>query len=338
MAGLGIVTSTAIGVTDEPGRGVAYTPATLAAGKLVHCHCTSDNVFLCAYSLIWNAATADPLIPGAFTAKTALARSIFWWVGTDSGKSVPAVDRAGTPGYLYSNASPALVDGTSNGGMVYYLVIINLVPALLSYSVDKGTVDFVASNWVVNSVPLDVNGTPLEQVIWNKGVHSYGAHLFVVGERPSDHALYMCKKNLLSGWTYYLGSKGWSSDPATLSPLLDNNGAVLTSLGPVSVSTFQDTWYLSATAKPAANTIASFYRARHPLLGWTKMTQTVDLGTVTAAASAGVFFQQAVAASAALVGLADLDTVVGIPYTYTIESATALRTYWNALPVPRIRV
>lgn len=337
-ARLSILTATYTGaVTDEPGRGSAYTPSQIAAGQLVHAHPTRGNMFLVAFSRIWTGATANASTPGAFTAKTAVDRPYFGWVNTDSGGIVLATDRGGTPGVLYSTgiATPVLVGGASNGGMVYFLVTLGGIPALLSYRTDYGVVEFCGSSWVVNSVPI-YNDIPNEEVVWNKGIHAHGAYLYFVGEQASSHTLFMCKKGLMrGGGTLYLGAKGWSPYPNDLSPLTDPSGTVLTSTGLVSLATFQDVWFMSVVKKPAADAMGTFLRARHPLSGWrTIAADAVNLGAVSPVATSGVFFQQGVNTNRAHNKLVSTD-LAGIPYCHTSEAATSLRTAWDIMTVPR---
>lgn len=325
---MSIVTGTPISALDEPGRGCIYDPSVFAAGALVHVH-QAKNVFLLAHSRTWTAATPIPASPGEFSAKTVQPRATFRWVNTDSGERVPAVDRSGTPGLLYSSGPNwRLVSGASNGGMVYYLGIQDGTPLLVTYRTDAGAVEFISSEWL----------NPMGSVNWNKGIFVHGNHMYVVGSDATG-VLYMHRRNLMgNAMRSYLGATGWVLSPGGMVSMKDAYGTPLKSLGPVSLFTTASTWFLSVTAKPAADTIASFYRSNHPLSGWVPMSPTVNLGANANAVSDGVFFQSALHANAKHALLAAADVVGGIPATWTGETSTRLATQWGLLAIPTYKL
>lgn len=333
LSRLGLVTATPASINDESGRGAIFDPARLAAGRLVHAHAVGASKFLLLYSDSWTAGTLDSAVPGSYTAKTAVTRPSAWWVDSDTGTGVAAVERGGPAGQLYPPTAMTLVAASSFGSMLYALGLLSGSPVLFFYRAQSGTLEYVGNEWIADATP-----SAGETVRWNKGVLISGRYLYLVGEQPTSHTLFLAKQALSTARQVplYLGAKGWTPQPGELTPLRDRYGTALTSLGPVSLARHLDEWYLSTTAKPAAETTASFFRAKHPISGWHRLAKTVSFGT---GAATGAFFQQAVHANPRHAALLDrLDVIAGLPFTYTTETASALRTAWDVLPVPRGRL
>lgn len=330
---LGVVSSSPLSINDEPGRGSIFSPAGLAAGRLVHAHQVAPGKFLLLFSDSWTSATLDPAVPGSYSAKTAVARPSAYWVDTAVGSAVPATERGATPGQLYPQAPVTLVAASSFGSILYALVILDGSPAVLFYRVRTGVLEYLGNTWLPAATP-----TAAETVTWNKGILLSGNYAYVVGEQPTSHALYLSKYALSTAKQapLYLGARGWTPRPAELTPLRSASNTALTSLGPVSLARHMDDWYLSTTAKPATETIASFHRARNPFSGFRRLAKTLSLGTGPAT---GAFFVQAVHANPRHASLLDRpDVIAGFPVTYATETASALRTAWDVLPIPRASV
>lgn len=336
-SGLSIVTSTPAAISDEDGRGAIYSPAVLAAGRLVHTHAVEAHQFLAIFSDTWINATANQSVPGTFSAKTALNRPVAFWVNSRAGGRTPAMDQGGEPSHLFPRRTISLVAATSMGPMLYLLVIVDgKNPALLNYRTAPGVLAFISAQWLPGAIVDDAT----DPVVWDKGIFQSGAYLYFVGAAANDR-LCMAKYPLSAPRSkpLYLGAKGWTPNPSEIVPLATRTGAPLTSIGPVSLARYQSEWYLSATARPATETTASFYRAAHPSSGWAPLPGTVTLGTDAAAVSTGVFFQDSVEANPRHQVLAgNAEAVAGLPYVHTVQADTAMRTAWGILPVPRQRM
>lgn len=335
---LGIVTSTPVATaTDEPGRGSIYDLSKLAAGRLFHCH-RSDNAFLLSFSTIWTDATAAANAPGTFSAKTAYNRPTFWWTNpTSDGSNVGAISGYGTPaGQLYpqGDATLRITSAVSIGDMLVYLGTHKGGQFLVTFRVSKGSTQFIGSQWLT---PIS-DGTTT--TTWDRGVFGFGNHLYVVGSQPNS-TLMLCKIRMGSTVQSYLSSTGWTLDQTLAEPLLDASGAAITSEGNVSLATYRDTWVMSTVADAGPNWAAKFWRCKHPLQGFRPLAHAeINLGPKTTSAMlCGAFLQQSVTVNP------DHDALLsgtvaagGLAYTYTVESATALRTNWGVLAVPHFRL
>lgn len=331
---LGLVTATPQAITDEDVRGAIYDPATLAAGRLVHVQPTgSESRFLVVYSDIWNEATPNQTVPGTFSAKTALALPMAYWVHSESGDRVPAIDRGGAAGQLYPRATLKLVGGSDNARMMYLLALSGTNPAMLAYRVTAGALDYVSSSWI-QSVQIGTDAA--NPVVWNKGIHTSGRYVYHVGSQPNG-ALHMRRAMIGNHrpWAWFRGDKGWMAQPSEMSPMRTIEGAVMTSVGPVSIARYHGEWYLSTTALVNTEYIVSFWRAANPFTGWHKLPKTVTLGTLANAATTTAYFQSLHPnpEHPSMVG-----QTAGIPFCYNVESSTALRTAWDVLPVPGNRL
>lgn len=323
---LAAATTTPTASTDEAGRGSAYDPAILAAGRLVHVHPVRDSAYLVAFDGVWKSATLSTVTPGTVTAKTDEPHAMFYWLGPDS-KTTPVCDRNGPPGLMYGRADTRLLGGASHGVMAYYLATVDGAPVLLAYRVGKGVVSFVSSRWVLPSVPYDEADAPQPWVSWNKGIAVNGGNLYLIGEQP-DHTLYLCKHQLYGSMgIFYLGERGWYDRPSALRPLSTSDLlAPMTAPGRVTLAYAAETWLLGVGL--ASSTL--FFRARHPRERWVALE--------IAPAATPMYFQPGVVMSAAYDGGLDADQIARVPYSYTVETPTALRTSWAALAVPRQRL
>lgn len=318
----------------HPARGGIYAPAVLGAGHLVHVHKTEGETTLLTFSKGWT-GVMDQAVPGGFTSHTAINEALAYWMNPASGELVPAVDRAGTPGRLYASVPGLqLVSGASHGGMVHYLGTLAGSSLLLHYRTAVGVLSFVSSDWVSASYPF-VGNERQPVVNWNLGAFDSGDGLYIFGG-DSEGRVYV-QRRLYSQLSAvgYLSGTGWEMNDSALRPLTDKHGTTIKSAGPVSCARYYGDWYLSTVATTPTRT-ALFYRAKHPLAAWAKLEKSVPLAD-TSAQSAARF--QSVPFNPEHVVVAGLpDVVAGLPFTYTVESATALRTEWDMLPVPRARL
>ena len=317
--------------TEFPAKGGIYNPAVLGAGHLVHVHQSEGDPVLLTFSKAWT-GVMDPNNAGAFTSHTSVDQGIAYWMNPASGELVPAVDRAGPPGQLYASVPGfQLIAGATHGGMVHYLGTVSGSPLLLHYRTASGVLSFVGSEWINPAYPFDGN-TAMLAVTWDRGLVSSGDGLYIFGSDTTG-SVYVQKMLYSSmGFPRYLSRTGWELDGSQARPMIVMGGAPLKSFGPVSAARHYDDWYLSVVT--SGTRTARFYRARHPLGIWFALGKVVTLPDTNSA----VRFQT-VPVNPAFTTIADQpDVVAGLPFTYTVESSTALRTSWDVLPVPRGRI
>lgn len=323
IEGMASALGTPEAAADESTRGSAYTPATLAAGRLVHVH-SAGGYFLCSYSATWTAATPNQGTRGAFTAFTPVAKPSFWWASPGGGRAIPANDRSGDASVIYAGQpSFSLVAAASKGAMLYMLGNLLGSPVLVAYRTDRGVAQFVTSFWLTSSV-----------VTWNKGLLIQGTDAYVVGS-GADGKLYLRKSTLDGTGVQYLGAKGWVNDEAAMTPLATTTGLAFSTSGVASLALHDGIWFIAVTTIENGAVTARFGRTRHPLRAWEAMPDTVALG---ADPLATLHFQTALHPNNDHPAIAAADAATALPYAYSTADATSLRTRWGLLPVPRRRV
>ena len=330
--------------TDEAGRGSMYDMTDLAAGRLFHVH-RADDAFLLSYATSWKAATPASNAPGTFSAKTAYALPTFWWINPSAGGSmVGATSGYDTPiGQLYPQGDAATLhisSATSIKNMVIYLGSHRGGTFLAFYRVNKGDTQLISTQWNTPVINADA-----VQVTWDRGVYGFPGQLMVVGASP-DKSLYLMRttmgtaanqKSAVGGvGQTYLNNRGWQLLPGDAEPLHDTLGNTIKSEGNVSLINYRNQWLMSVVVDGGTTWNAKFYRALHPSHDWIEIdTPPVVLGPKTVSAMlCGAYFQDSVTPNAAHAALAGNTSRGAVAYTYTVESATALRTNWGLLPVP----
>ena len=328
--------------TDEPGRGAAYGSSALAAGRLFHVH-RAGTAFLCSFSTRWTAATPAANSPGNFSAKTVNSRPSFWWMNPQRSGAIGATSSPGEEvGALYPQGDGTLriTSATSINSVLVYLGRHGGGNFLAPYRVDQGVVQSLGSQWLTPAINGD-----FAEMAWDRCVFGYPGTLVLVGSTPSN-VLYMMKttlrkpleKSALGGLGQsYLGEKGWELNPGEAKPLTTAAGTPITSVGAVSMVRYREQWVMSTVVDGGSNWEARFFRAVHPSRPWSALTPPtpVVLGPKSVDPMlCGAFFQDSVTVNPAH---ADANPALyrgGLPYTYTVESATALATKWGVLPVP----
>lgn len=118
-------------------------------------------------------------------------------------------------------------------------------------------------------------------------------------------------------WTYWTGT-GWTADPVLAAPLVDQSGAVITTLGPISVTTYRDRNLMSAVIAQDDERLAQVYVQRHS-------QQWVPHGTVSLGSVAddsyldGLRWQQQLLPSSDSPEMISSLNEVAIPYLYSVR-------------------
>lgn len=211
-------------------------------------------------------------------------------------------------------------------------------------------------------------------VVFDKGLQLVNPHLVVFGT-DTDHRVFLARKpwgrigtNLVTlpenffgtqrrgvaedpRWTYWTGT-GWTADSTLASPLVDHSGAVITTLGPVSMTTYRDRNLLSVVVGDDDERLARIYVQRHSQ-HWVPQG-TVSLGSVADDSYLdGLRWQQQVLASSDSPEMTSSLNEIAIPYLYSVRqvveqpvpegspegtvpvSVSAIENNWALWPIAR---
>ena len=199
-----------------------------------------------------------------------------------------------------------------------------------------------------------------DKVVFDRGLWFLTPHLLVFGA-SSDNRLFMVRKpwgriginsveqpstayRILGTtaedprWSYYTGD-GWSVDPTLAAPIVDSKGAVITSLGPVSVATFRDRNWLVAVVAEGDNRLARIYsqRGQRP---WA-VEGSVSLGSVADGSYLGdtLRFQQQVPPATSSDPMSNPANDAALVYVVSTKSVSngvsRLNNTWGLWSIPR---
>jgi hypothetical protein len=242
------------------------------------------------------------------------------------------------------------------------------------HNTTTGSVQEIAEESITEACARPVNTTELawqsltadersvagDKVVFNRGLWFLTPHLLVFGA-SSDNRLFMVRKpwgrigindveqpstmyRVLGTtaedprWSYYTGD-GWSVDRSLAAPIVDSKGAVITSLGPVSVASFRDRTWLATVIAEGDNRLARIYSQRGQRV-WT-VEDTVSLGSVADGSYLGdtLRFQQQVPPATSSDPMSNPANDAALVYVVSTKSVSGdisrLNNTWGLWSIPR---
>lgn len=227
---VGVSALTAARTVEDARRGAIYDSLALAAVAPLHVHPLPDGRYLLIYSRRWYDATVSDTDPGGYTGFSEDLAPGWRILSAPTGlRQTPHL----TPAPAAAADTVALTGAVTQAADSLFL---------LSSATTDGDTAGVVAHWWANSTTAQLSclaeetvpGT--DAVVFDKGLWLVPPHLLVFGA-DADGTLYLARKPWTRigttatsartapdpRWTY-LGTAGWSTDPATLTPVLGADG------------------------------------------------------------------------------------------------------------------
>lgn len=311
-------------------------------------------LFDCPTDIIYNVGSDITIVLTPDLLARIFTRDITWWdhpdiLALNLGVDIPtqpilvfypigATSNTGSlQKYLSDEASANWSLGTSNR----WLPAAGYASTNVANSVKAtpGAIGYVTPGSVTDQPKAVIDNV----VKFNKGLYIDGSQLIFLGT-PQSGKVCMARKQwgrigtVAADWYFFDGS-GWSTSHTALGPIKTSTGSTLTSVGPISVSTYKDRLRMATTVANGAARQAQVYTWTSAG-DWRATGDPISLGTTANGSYQGgtLQFQPQVAALDGLVNAPD--AVAALPYCVTtkkfIPGASALDVTWGLWQLARL--